>query len=71
MILNVGPQTHSFLMHKREHVQFEKTCHQNYESVRIGANKFHQPQTGGVGLFRAITHTLFYARHNYIDNEIC
>ena len=33
MIINVGPQTHSFVMHKREHVQFEKTCHQNYESV--------------------------------------
>ncbi len=54
MIINVGLQTHGFVMHNREHVQFEKTCYQKHATKttnlsrnhngtpedRIGANKF-------------------------------
>jgi hypothetical protein len=28
-LIKVGPQTHSFVMHKREHVQFEKNATKN------------------------------------------
>ncbi len=52
MIINVGPQTHGFVMHNREQVQFEKnmlpklriclgtTTDNGTPEDRVGANKF-------------------------------
>jgi hypothetical protein len=50
----VGPQTHSFIMHKREHVQFEKTCHQNLR-ICLGTTAVHLKT--GLVLASSINHT--------------